>query len=112
MKHECRSDRRRKVRAEGQENPLGTPQQSSVDRAGREPRQAPQLRGKRKNDVEMLDVEHSCSAFGNPLFLGQRLTLRTVPIATRVVRRMLVAARVAAIDVTTEGRGAALRDVG
>jgi hypothetical protein len=112
VKHERGADCRRKVCAEIQKNPFGTPQQSCVDGAGREPRQAPQLCGKRENDVEVPDVEHAGSAFSNPLFLGQRLTLRAMPVATRVVRRMLVATRTAAIDVTTEGSGAALRDIG
>jgi hypothetical protein len=41
--------------------------------------------------------------------LGQRLTFGTMPIAARVVRRVLVSAGFALVDVSAEPRGAALR---
>jgi hypothetical protein len=48
----------------------------------------------------------------DPRLPGQRLTLRAVPIATRVVRRVLVAASLASIYVAAHYGGGALRDVG
>src|SRR5260370_35807943 len=62
--------------------------------------------------MKVPHVEHSLPTRIDPSFLGQRLTLRTVAIATRVVGRMLVAAPLASIDMAAQPRGAALGDVG
>src|SRR5262245_40100609 len=62
--------------------------------------------------MEVPPIEHAHALLSDPFLLGQRLTLRTVTIAARVVRRMLVATGVASIEVPTERRGAALADVG
>src|SRR5260370_1281254 len=62
--------------------------------------------------MKVPHVEHSLPTRIDPSFLGQRLTLRTVAIATRVVGRMLVSAPLASIDMAAQPRGAALGDVG
>src|SRR3954469_19619705 len=62
--------------------------------------------------MEVAVIEHARALLGDPFLLGQRLTLRTMAVATRVVRRVLVAARVASIEVPTERRSPALHDVG
>lgn len=82
------------------------------DDAGRKPGEGPQLGGQRKDDVKVPDVQHSLPTRFDPGFLGQRLTLGTMPIAARVVRGVLVSASGALIDMPAEPRGAALRDVG
>ncbi len=86
--------------------------QGVEDDAGRPCGERPKLGGQRKDDVEVPYVEHSLPTRFDPGLLGQRLTLGTMPIAARVVRRVLAPAGLAAIDMPAEPRGAALRDVG
>ena len=62
--------------------------------------------------MKMLHVEHPLLLVGNPLFLRERLTLRTMTIAARVVRRTLVSAIQAFVEVPAEGRGATLPNIG
>jgi len=112
MKHQrCPKSRRKAACSKLGQDLLCTAKQRAIDCARRKRGERPQLRGKRENDVEVPDVEHSCPAFGNPFLLGQRLTFRTVPIATGIVRWVFVAARLTLINVTSESRGAALGDV-
>lgn len=61
--------------------------------------------------MKVPDVEHALLTLLDPAFLGQRLTLRTVPIAARVIRRMLVSARFASVHVPSEHGRAALRNI-
>src|ERR1700690_1505660 len=97
---------------EFQERALCRVKERLEDDARRPSREGPKLRRQREHDVEVTDVEHSLPTGLYPGFLGQRLTLRTMPIATRVVRRVLAPAGLAAVDVPTQPRGAALGDVG
>jgi hypothetical protein len=62
--------------------------------------------------MEVLGVEHALTLLLDPLLLGQRLTLRTMPIATRVEDGLLIRAGRAVLMMTTEGFGAALSNVG
>jgi len=48
----------------------------------------------------------------DPFFLGERLTLRAVPIAARVVRGTLVAAVLTDVQMAAEYGGATLPDIG
>ncbi len=91
---------------------LRRPHLGLKDLARGEGSERPKLGGQREDDVEVPDVEHLLPTRFDPGLLGQRLTLGTMPIAARVVRRMLVPARLASVDMPAEPRGAALRDVG
>src|SRR5262245_6350822 len=64
-----------------------------------EGRKRPKLGGKREDDVEVRGIEHACPLRLDPFLLGQRLTLRAMPIAARVVRGMLVLAGRTLVDV-------------
>ena len=81
------------------------------DLTRREPREQAQLGRQREDDMEVPDVEQALGAPVDPLLLGERLALRTMPVAARVVRRMLVVAPRAVVDMASERRGAALPDV-
>ena len=67
-------------------------------------------RGHGENDVEVLGGQQVRPAPFEPRGTGQRLTGRTVAIATRVVPDAAMAAAVALLDVAAEGGGAALLD--
>ena len=71
-----------------------------------------QLGREREDDVKVGHVEHSHGLRFDPLLLGEGLTLRTMPIAARVVRRVLVAAGCTHVEVPTENGGPAVGDVG
>src|SRR6185437_5952368 len=71
----------------------------------------PQFSRKREDDMEVPDVEQPFAALLDPMLLGERLTLRAVPVAARMVRMVLVPARRAVLDMASERRGAALLDV-
>ena len=71
----------------------------------------PQFRRKREDDVEVPDIEQPLAALLDPMLLGERLTLRAVPVAARMVRMVLVPARRAVLDMASERRCAALLDV-
>src|SRR6185437_4438533 len=64
-----------------------------------------------EDDMEVPDVEQALVAPRDPLLLGERLALRAMPVAARVVRRMLVLALRTVFDMASERRGAALPDV-
>jgi hypothetical protein len=60
----------------------------------------------------MQHVQHALSLLFDPFLLDQRLTLRTVPIAARVVDGLRVVAACTLLEVTTESFGATLRNIG
>jgi hypothetical protein len=59
----------------------------------------------------MRHVKHPRTLRSDPVLLGKRSALRTMPISTGVVGGVLVAAALAGVEVATERRCAALRDV-
>ena len=63
-----------------------------------------------EDDVHIRHVEHVLLAGGQPPRARLRLTLRTVPVATRVVGDGAMAARTAVIDMPTERGGPTARD--
>ena len=67
-------------------------------------------RGHREDDVEVLDRQQVRAPSFEPLGAGQRLTGRTVAVATRVVPDAPMATVVTLFDVAAEGSGAALLD--
>jgi hypothetical protein len=71
-------------------------------------RQRAQLRRKRENNVKVVDRQQPLEALVNPPSLRERLTLGTVSIAARVVRRMLVSTIGTVIHVPAKRCGAAL----
>ena len=71
--------------------------QGIEDHAGRKGGERSKLGRQRKDDVEVSYVEHLLLTRLYPGLLGQRLTLGTMPIAARVVRRVLVPARLASV---------------
>jgi hypothetical protein len=89
----------------------GGVEQRVEHRLGRELGEGAKLARQREDDVEVPDVEEPLLTLRDPLLLGERLTLRAMPVAARVVRRVLVAARSAEVDMAPERGGAALRDV-
>ncbi len=74
-------------------------------------REGSQLGRQGEDDVEVPDVEQALAALLDPMLLGERLTLRAVPVAARMVRVVHVPARRAVLDMASERGGAALRDV-
>src|SRR5262249_33029197 len=78
------------------------------DRPRRELGEEAELGRKGEHDVEVPYVQLALAALGDPPLLGERLALRAMPVAARVVRGMLVAARRALVDMTPERGGAAL----
>ena len=64
----------------------------------------------REDDVEVRNGQQVGAARGEPPFLGQRLTLRAVPIATGVVGDPHGAAAVTRLPMPAEDGGAAGRD--
>ena len=62
--------------------------------------------------MKVRHIEHASSLRLDPSLLGQRLTLGTVTVAARVVRRVLVSARGALIEVPAERGRTARLDVG
>ena len=52
--------------------------------------QGPELRRQREDDVEVPGGQEVLGPLGDPFLLCQRLALGTMPVATGVVRRMLV----------------------
>ncbi len=71
-----------------------------------------QLGGHRKDNVKMCDIEQPASLVFNPLLLHQRLTLRTMPIAARVICRVLETAGLTDIKMAAERGRAASRNIG
>ena len=95
-----------------QERPLGRGEEGLEHDARSEASEGAKLLGQREDDMKVPRVEEMLPTLLDPLFLRERLTLRTVPVATRVVRGVLVATRVALVEMSAEGRRAALGDVG
>src|SRR5512147_478449 len=81
-----------------------TAKEQSKHHTGSESRQRPQLGRQRKDDVEVWNVEQALSLPVDPLLLCERLALRTMPIATRVVGGMLKAAALTDIEMSAERR--------
>src|SRR5437667_14422 len=67
--------------------------------------------GDREDDVPVRDWKKGGASRLEPLRLLEALTLRTVPVAARVVRVSISAAADAEVDVPSEGSGATLLDV-
>src|SRR5687767_3986114 len=63
----------------------------------------------RENDVHIRHMEHVLLARGEPAGARLCLTLRTVPIATRVIRDGPVSAGAAVIDMAAERSGPTAR---
>ena len=61
--------------------------------------------------MEVLDREQVGPPSLEPVGLSKRLTLRAVPIATRVIDRTAVSAAIAGFEMTAEGGGSALAQV-
>jgi hypothetical protein len=72
--------------------------------------QCAKLRGQGEDDMKVVHRQESRESAFNPTRLRQRLALRAMPIAARVVGRTLVAARAAHIEVPAQGRGSTLLD--
>jgi hypothetical protein len=68
--------------------------------------------GESENDVEIRGREEFGLAFFKPSLPGDVLTLGAVSIAAGVIEDTLSAAVSAALDVATQGRGAAVKEVG
>ena len=81
------------------------------DRGARALRHGAQLGGQREDDVEVVDRQEPLEALVNPSRLRERLALGAVPIAARVVGRLLVPARRAHVEVAAEHGGPASLDV-
>lgn len=81
-----------------------------VDKARSIRRERAQRRGECEDDVEVSDRQNPHEPLCDPFLLRKRLTLGAVPISARVVRRLLVAARGAHVEMTTERYGPAERD--
>src|SRR5579864_4167429 len=73
-------------------------------------RQGEERMRQREDDVHIRHVEEIPLAGAEPALARLRLTLRTVPIATRVIGDGAMAACVAVIDMTTERGGSTARD--
>src|SRR5882757_7894896 len=63
-----------------------------------------------EDDVHIRHVEQVALAGVKPALPRLRLTLRTMPVPTRVIGDGLMAAGVAPIEMPSEGRGPAARD--
>lgn len=70
-----------------------------------------QLGRQRKDDVKVRDIEQSLTLLLNPALLRERLALRTMPIAARVIGGVLVPARLTDIEMAAQDCRAALRNV-
>jgi hypothetical protein len=113
MQHEGGADGGGQTRArEAGKGPRCRTKESAEYNAASEAREGPKLCRESEDDVKMRHIEHASSLHLDPLLLGQGLALGTVPIATRVVRGVLVAAREALIEVPTEHGSTAPLDVG
>lgn len=66
--------------------------------------------GQREDDVDVRHVQQLALAGGQPAVTGLRLTLRTVPVPTRVVRDGPMSAGAALIDMATERGGPTSRE--
>lgn len=62
--------------------------------------------------MKARDVEGALSLLFNPLFLGERLTLWTMPIAARAVDGLFVVTGCALLEVPTESFGTTLGNIG
>jgi hypothetical protein len=68
--------------------------------------------GESENDVEVGGGEEFGLAFFKPSLSGDVLTLGAVSIAARMIEDTLCAAVGAALQMTTQGGGAAVKEVG
>jgi hypothetical protein len=64
-----------------------------------------------EDDVVVLDGKKMLLLRGEPAELLEALTLRTVPISTRIVGDLPKPAAITFVEVTAEGRGAATQDI-
>jgi hypothetical protein len=64
----------------------------------------------REDDVHIRDVEQVALAGAEPALARLRLTLRAVPVATRVIGDGLMSAGTAGVDVSAECSGPTARD--
>ena len=93
VKDERRPDGRGEARpCEGCERARCDTKEHVEDAPTSEGCERPKLGGEREYDVEVRHVEHARSLRLDPFLLGQRLTLRAMPIAARVVEWVLVSA--------------------
>jgi len=112
VEHERGAERRIEAAlAELEERPRRSAEERVEHHARRVLRERPQLGRQREDDVEVADIEHVLAALLDPLLRRERLALRTVPIATGIVSRVLVVARFTVIEVPSERSRATSRDV-
>jgi hypothetical protein len=97
--------------AKGVQGRCSTRKEQPEHHLRREGCQRAQLRRQRKDDVKVRNIEQPMTLLLNPLLLRERLTLRAMSIAARVVGRMLVPAGLTDIEMTAERGRAALPDV-
>ena len=76
-----------------------------------EGRKRTQLGGHGKNHVKVWNIEQTLSLLVDPLLLRERLTLGTMPIATRVVGGVLETAALTDIEMSAERGGAAPNNI-
>ena len=98
------------IAGEGGERVGGGAEEEIVDDPGSVKRQGADLVGQGEDDVEGVDGEKVSAPRLEPVGLSQRLTLRAVTVAARVVDGPPQPAAVTRFEVTAEGRGAALAE--
>lgn len=112
MQNERRANGRGQARSsERSEGPRGDAKERIEDAPTSERRERAKLGGEREDDVKVRHIEHARSLRLDPFLLGQRLTLRAMPVAARVVGGVLVTAGRALIDMPAEGGGSTRLDV-
>jgi hypothetical protein len=85
-------------------------EQQVIDRGLVVERDVGDLGGQSEDNVEVADWQQVCLTFGQPGARGGALTLGTVPVAAAVVGDPPMAAVLASLDMTAQGRSAAMLD--
>lgn len=85
-------------------------EQQVIDRGLVVERDVGDLGGYCEDDVEVSDRQQVGLALGQPRARGGTLALGAVPVATAVVRDPPMATVFASLDMTSQGRGAAMLD--
>ncbi len=85
-------------------------EQQVIDRGLVVERDVGNLGGQSEDNVEVADRQQVCLTFGQPGARGGALALGTVPVAAAVVGDPPMAAVLASLDMTAQGRSAAMLD--
>src|SRR4030095_1959878 len=93
-----------RIVSEGEQGLRGGAQQEGEHAAPLREGEGPEGSREREDDMEVVGVEDPGHALRDPACLCQALTLRAVPIATRVIGGALEAARPTHVDVAAESR--------